>query len=76
MSTPSSRTKAIMAMKFGPRSYIDEQSAFIEKTVAERKPLPEPPLPLEREPCYRDDDCAMFSCLRCHGTGWVQRGTM
>lgn len=23
-----------------------------------------------REPCYRDDDCAMHSCMACGGTGW------
>jgi hypothetical protein len=23
-----------------------------------------------REPCYRDDDCAMSACIACGGTSW------
>lgn len=39
----------LLAMKSGPRSYTPEQAEFIEAVVAQRKPLPAKPLPLDDE---------------------------
>lgn len=41
--------EALHDMKFGPRSYTPEQEAFIQQAVANRKPLPGRPIPMEDE---------------------------
>jgi hypothetical protein len=41
------RLEAQYAMRFGPTSYTDAQSAFIDEVISRRKDLDEPPLPIE-----------------------------
>lgn len=49
---PSNTTvyASVEEMKLAPRHYTGEQAEAIRRTVANRKPLPEPPLPLEDDP--------------------------